>query len=195
MVARRKEVSRQYGILQEKASPTLARGMTLISSKAASIWLTTLHLLEHGSHLPKGDFRGALALRCRMQLQEVPATCGCGESFTTTHAMLCSRRGFPNIHHNEVRELLADWLTGVCSVVAVAPQLAPLSRGVRCSVHQRRTGCPHGRPSKRIGAGPRMCFSTCMYSMLRPSPASNGTLMRCWSTMNKSRRESMGREL
>ena len=36
-------------------------------------------------------------------------------------------RGFPSIRHNEVRDLLADWLTEVCSAIAVEPQLAPLS--------------------------------------------------------------------
>ena len=126
-VARRKEESRQYGILEARASPTLARRMTQLSSKGTSVWLTALPLREHGFHLSKGDFRDALALRYGWQLQEVPATCGCGEPFTTTHAMCCSRRSFPTIRHNEVRDLLADWLTEVCSAVAVEPQLAPLS--------------------------------------------------------------------
>ena len=89
-VARRKEESRQYGILQERVSPTLARQMTQLSSKGASIWLTALPLWKHGLHLSKSDFRDTLTLRYGWQLQ-VPATCGCGELFTTTHTMCRSR--------------------------------------------------------------------------------------------------------
>ena len=107
-VARRKEECRQYGTLEDIASRTLARRMAQLSSKGASIWLTALPLREHGFHLSKGDFRDALALRYGWQLQEVPATCGCGEPFTTTHAMCCPRGGFPTIRHNEVRDLMAD---------------------------------------------------------------------------------------
>ena len=82
-VARRKEESRQYGTLEERASPPLARRMTQLSSKGASIWLTTLHLRESGFHLSKGDFQDALTLRYGRQLQEVTAMCRCGEPLTT----------------------------------------------------------------------------------------------------------------
>ena len=126
-VARRKEESRQYGIPEARASPTLARRMTQLSSKGASIWLTALPLWDRGCHLSKGDFRDTLTLRYGWQLKEVLVTCGCGEPFTTTHAMCCSCGGFPTIRHKEVRDLLAEWLTEVCSTVAVEPQLAPLS--------------------------------------------------------------------
>ena len=41
--------------------------------------------------------------------------------------MCCPTGGFPTIRHNEVRDILADLLTEVCSDVAVEPQLAPVS--------------------------------------------------------------------
>ena len=43
------------------------------------------------------------------------------------YLMCCSRGVFPTIRLNEVHDLLADWLTEVCSTVAVEPRLVPLS--------------------------------------------------------------------
>ena len=98
-----------------------------------SNWLTVLPLKEHGYHLSKGDFRDALALRYDWALQDVPLYCACGKEFSVTHAMCCATGGFPTVRHNEVRDMMADLVTEVCSDVAVEPLLAPVTGEVFCA--------------------------------------------------------------
>ena len=98
-----------------------------------SNWLTVLPLKEHGYHLSKGDFRDALALRYDWALQDVPLSCACGKEFSVTHAMCCATGGFPTVRHNEVRDMMADLVTEVCSDVAVEPLLAPVTGEVFCA--------------------------------------------------------------
>lgn len=103
------------------------RRLSQLSIKGVSSWLTTLPLRQHGFHLSRRDFQDALALRYDWPPAEVPSTCVCAAPFTTAHAMVCPRGGFPTVRHNEVRDILGDLLTEVCRDVAVEPQLAPLS--------------------------------------------------------------------
>ena len=98
-----------------------------LAMPGVSSWLTVLPMKEHGYHLSKGDFRDALCLRYDWALRDVPARCACGEAFSTTHAMCCATGGFPTIRHNEVRDIMADLLTEVCSDVAVEPLLAQVT--------------------------------------------------------------------
>jgi hypothetical protein len=41
--------------------------------------------------------------------------------------MICPKGGFPIIRHNEVTNITADMLTGVCPDVAIEPKLHPLT--------------------------------------------------------------------
>ena len=43
------------------------------------------------------------------------------------HALNSPTRGFPIIRHNEVRDLTADLMSGVCHDVCVEPALQPLT--------------------------------------------------------------------
>ena len=82
---------------------------------------------EFGFHLSKHDFRDALARRYGWRLCDVPAVFTCDKAFTPTHAMCCATGGCPTIRHNEVRDMMADFITEVCSDIAVEPLLAPHS--------------------------------------------------------------------
>jgi len=55
---------------------------------------------------------------------DVPSHCVCGSSFS---AMICKHGGLIFIHHNELRDLTADWLKEVCHNVAVKPPLLSLN--------------------------------------------------------------------
>ena len=98
-----------------------------------SNWLTVLPFKEHGYHLSKGDFRDALALRYDWAQQDVPLSCACGKEFSVTRAMCCTTGGFPTVRHNEVRDMMADLVTKVCSDVAVELLLAPVTGEVFCA--------------------------------------------------------------
>ena len=56
-----------------------------------------------------------------------PAKCSCGTGFSTDHAIICSKGGFPTIRHNELRDVTASLLSEVCHNVATEPRLQPLS--------------------------------------------------------------------
>ena len=99
----------------------------LLSAKGSSSWLTALPLKEHGFWLNKRDFRDALALRYDWSLENIPLTCICGNDFTPDHAMVCSFGGFPTTRHNEMRNTIGNFLSEVCSNVAIEPLLQPLS--------------------------------------------------------------------
>ena len=62
-------------------------------------------------------------MRYGWRLERLPGACSCGASFHTTHALSCPTGGLPSIRHNEIRDVLANILTEVCSDVAVEPEI------------------------------------------------------------------------
>ena len=122
---RKIEVARRKNLLQ--TWPGHQSLVDLLSEKGSSSWLTTLPLKDHGFWLSKQDFRDALALRYDWRLENTPLTCVCGRDFAADHAMICPFGGFPTIRHNEVRDIIGNLLSEVCSNVAVEPLLKPLS--------------------------------------------------------------------
>ena len=89
--------------------------------------ITTLLLEEHGFSLHKGAFIDTLALRYGWVTSRSPTRCACGANFTVEHALSCPRRGFPSIHHNEIRDITANLLSEVCNDVRVEPDLQELT--------------------------------------------------------------------
>ena len=78
-------------------------------------------------HSTWGSFRDALSLRYGWFLVGTPTHCNCGCPFTTAHAMICPKGGFPTICHNELWDMTANLLTGVSGNVTIAPWVQPLS--------------------------------------------------------------------
>ena len=83
--------------------------------KGASRWLSALSMVEHGFALHKGD---ALCLRYATRLLR--------KQLTIEHALSCASGGFPSIRHNELRDLMAQFLTETCHSVGIEPPLQPL---------------------------------------------------------------------
>ena len=108
-------------------TPNQKRSVDLTSQKGASSWLIALLLSEHGFFLNKGEFRDAICLRYNWELKNTPTHCGCGNIYSTDHAMICHTGGFPTHRHNEIRDITATLLTDVCHNVSVEPLLQPLS--------------------------------------------------------------------
>ena len=56
-------------------------------------------------------------------LPHTPPKCGCGEAFSADHAyeLICRCGGYPTLRHNEVRDLVASFLTEVCPNVSTEP--------------------------------------------------------------------------
>ena len=113
--------------LEENLPTKLQKALTICSEKGASSWLSALPISEHGFALHKGAFRDALCLRYGWRPSHLPSHCVCGHHFTIKHALSCSRGGFPSIRHNEIRNITADLLSGVCHGVGTEPSLQPVT--------------------------------------------------------------------
>ena len=113
--------------LKEDLSTKLQKALTICSEKGASSWLSALPISEHGFALHKGAFRDALCLRYGWRPSHLPSHCVCGKHFTIEHALSRSRGGFPSIRHNEIRNITADLLSGVCHSIGTEPSLQPVT--------------------------------------------------------------------
>ena len=89
--------------------------------------MSVLPLDDHGFALHKGAFKDAICIRYGWKLQNIPAKCNCGTTFSIDHAMICPMGGFPTIRHNELRNITASLLSDVCHNVAIEPRLQPLN--------------------------------------------------------------------
>ena len=108
-------------------SQPLQRAMDLNSEKGSSSWLTVLPFHDQGFHLNKHEFWDAIHLRYGWILPNIPDHCVCGESFSPDHAMICRHGGLTFVHHNEIRDITAEWLDRVCHDVVIEPPLQPLT--------------------------------------------------------------------
>ena len=125
---RRQQEAREANEIKEKLTPTLKRAIDAATEKGASSWLTTLPIAEHGFALHKGAFRDALCLRYGWHPSNLPSHCICNQKFTVEHALSCSRGGFPQIRHNELRDITAEMMKEVCHNVSTEPHLQPVTR-------------------------------------------------------------------
>ena len=69
----------------------------------------------------------SICLRYGWKLPNTPTKFSCGTAFSTDHAIICPKVGFPTIRHNELRDVTASLLSEVCHNVATEPRLQPLS--------------------------------------------------------------------
>jgi hypothetical protein len=76
-------------------------------SKKTGAWLTTLPNILNGTDLSAEEFRDGLRLRLGLKPTALPPRCdGCGDHFTTEHAMSCRKGGLILQRHND---LVATW--------------------------------------------------------------------------------------
>ena len=84
--------------------------------------LNTLPIQKDHIDLSTFEFRDALCLRYLKPLLNVPPNCdGCGDPFTTSHALDCRRGGLVVQCHNEIHDLVSDLTSLVWSQVVKEP--------------------------------------------------------------------------
>ena len=94
--------------------------------KGSSNWLNCLPLKDEGYNLNKLEFRDSIKMRYGWQLENLPATCPCGNTYSIHHATSCKLGGFVHMRHNEIRDITAKLLEEVCNDVRIEPPLQPI---------------------------------------------------------------------
>ena len=72
-------------------------------------------------------FRDAICLRYGWRPSRLATECVCCNNFTVDHALSCLRSGFPDLRHNEIRDLTAQLLSETCPNVSIEPDFQPLT--------------------------------------------------------------------
>ncbi len=94
----------------------------LRNTQSLSGWLTATPIMKDHFDLSAFEFRDALCLRYSKPLLLTPPNCdGCGNPFTTSHALDCRRGGLVIQRHNEIRDLIFDLSSLVWSQVVKEP--------------------------------------------------------------------------
>ena len=98
------------------------------SEKGGSSWMTAIPSYDHGTVLHKGDFVDSCYIRYGWELLNLPTSCACGATFDVQHALDCQLGGLRTIQHNEVRDVMAQFMREAGhTTVEVEPKLQELS--------------------------------------------------------------------
>ena len=100
--------------------------INLASQKGASNWLSVIPLKRYNFSLNKTEFKNGLHLRYGWEPPNTPHTCPCGQPFTLTHSLHCSKGGYTHLRHNEIPDTFATLLGEVCHDVEKEPKLQSL---------------------------------------------------------------------
>ena len=101
--------------------------------QSLSCWLNALPILRDHFDLSAVEFRDALCVRYLKPLLQVPSKCdGCGDLFTTSHALDCRKGGLVIQRHNEIRDLISDLSSIVWSQVVKEPLIGDESSNNEC---------------------------------------------------------------
>ena len=113
--------------LPTQMNPMQQRLNKLNTESGSSIWLASLPLKEEGYVINKQNFWDLVKIRYGWELTRLPENCECGAKFNIKHALSCKKGGFISLRHNEIRNITACLLKGVCRDVCVEPRLQLLT--------------------------------------------------------------------
>ena len=115
-------------------------------SAATGAWLTTMPSVLNGTDLSGDEFRDSLRLRFGLVPTDLPHRCdGCGDRFTTAHAMSCRKGGLILLRHNDVA---AEW--GQLCGQALTPSAVTDEPLIQTSRDVRQDGATHTAPSPEL---------------------------------------------
>ena len=98
-----------------------------VCEKGASHWLTARPDRDNGFLFSRHEFRDLARMRCGVNLEQLPTKCVCSADFSIQHALQCAAGGFVGRRHNDLGDLIAGVLRGVCPDTEVEPHLHPLN--------------------------------------------------------------------
>ena len=72
-------------------------------------WMTVKPSTVNGTELGAQEWRDTLFLRYGLDTPDLPTHCdGCQAKFSISHALDCKKVGLVTVHHNELRDGVAD---------------------------------------------------------------------------------------
>ena len=113
-------------------------------------------------------------------------------SFTVEHALICTHGVFPSIHHNELKDITAGFLTEVCHNVGTEPQLQPLSgKQLTLQSTNREDGARLDIAADDFWGGDRNCafFDVRVFSPFAQSHR-NTSLSQCYMKNERDKRRA-----
>ena len=125
-----------YGIKNQFQRQHSYRGKTSQQCEvdnASCIWEGSIKLACHPPYCqawlcpPQRCVPRCPLLTIWLATSHLPSHCICGQHFTVEHAPICTHGGFPPIRHNELRDMMAVFLTEVWHNVGIEPPLQPLT--------------------------------------------------------------------
>ena len=143
--------------IKTELSESLQKQVDLLCRKESSSWLTSLPLQEYDFVLNKEEFVDVMCIRYLHPLKNMPKKCACGTNNSLDHALICMKGGYVAMRHNQIRDLIINFLIeSGCKDIVREPHLLPLTgetftlRSVNTSQEARlvlRSGCPqqHGK--------------------------------------------------
>ena len=86
-------------------------------------WLTALPLKRYNFTQAKSKFRDVICIRYNIEAKNAPINYPCGEKFTLSHALHCTKRAwYAHIGHNDIRNT-AENINDFCYEAEVGPTL------------------------------------------------------------------------
>ena len=113
--------------IQGQCSHEVSRNLDILGRKGASSWLTALPLEEFRYTLSKQEFTDAILMRYKHPIKGIPKTCACSKPNSIDHALSCSKGGYTDMRHNQIRDLVASLMEEICKDVRKEPKLIPLT--------------------------------------------------------------------
>ena len=91
-------------------------------------WLTSLPLQEYDFVLNKEEFVDVMCIRYLHPLKNMPKKCACGTNNSPDHALICMKGGYVAMRHNQIRDLIINFLIkSGCKDIVREPHLLPLT--------------------------------------------------------------------
>ena len=97
-----------FSALFDQLDPSKQQSL-LRAQNSLSAWLNNIPVQKDHFDLSAIEFRDTLCLKSMKPPQNLPPSCdGCGQLFTTSHALDCQKGGLVVQRHNEIRDTIYD---------------------------------------------------------------------------------------
>ena len=98
-------------------------------------------------------------------MEDIPPTCARGETFMVDQSMICKLGGFITQRHKELRDLVAEFLSVVCSDVEIEQVLQDISGDQLNRGSHHRFGAPTWSPQATKTCGVHFFYKSLFFSL------------------------------